>query len=104
MGRFLLGFSIALHTHAVRSEMTCRIELCRTPSGITYCLDDEPLSNGDTLEIWTTLGWVKGIFVWEGEPYLPYINAISSDKHLEPFVIVASSVCRRPLVIKKTEN
>jgi hypothetical protein len=95
---------MALHTHAVRPGMTCRIELCRIPSGITYCLDGQPLSNGDALEIWTTLGWVKGIFAWEGEPYLPYINVTSSDKHLEPFVIVTSSVCRRPEVAVQTEN
>ena len=95
---------MALHTHAVRSGITCRIEICRTPSGITYCLDGQPLTNGDTLEIWTTLGWVRGIFAWEGEPYLPYINATSSDKSLEPFVIVTSSVCRRPQVAVQTEH
>ncbi len=95
---------MTLHTHAVSSGMTSRIELCRIPSGITYCLDGQPLTNGDSLEIWTTLGWVKGIFAWEGEPYLPYINATSSDKHLEPFVIVTSSVCRRPQVTVQTEH
>jgi hypothetical protein len=88
----------------VRSGITCRIEICRIPSGITYCLDGEPLTNGDTLEIWTTLGWVKGIFAWEGEPYLPYINATSSEKSREPFVIVSSSVCRRPQITIQTKN
>ena len=83
--------------------MTSRIELCRIPGGITYSLDGQPLTNGDTLEIWTTLGWVKGIFAWEGEPYLPYINATSSER-LEPFVIVTSSVCRRPQAVGHTEN
>ena len=85
----------------MRSAMASRIELCRAPSG--YRLDDQPLTNGDSLEIWTTLGWVRGMFAWEGEPYLPYINATSGER-LEPFVIVTGSVCRRPEWIEKTDN
>ncbi len=95
---------MALHTHTVRPKMTCQIEICRIPDGTTYCLDGQPLTNGDSLEIWTTLGWVKGHFVWGGEPYLPYVNVTANDRHLEPFVIVASSLCRRPQVAVQTEN
>lgn len=91
------------HTHAVRPRTTCRIERRRIPSGITYCLEGQPLTNGDSLEIWTTLGWVRGVFTWEGEPHLPFIGATLGE-HLEPFVIVTSSVCRRPASIDKAKH
>jgi hypothetical protein len=80
----------------MHSGLTSRIELCRVTHGIQYRLDGKDLHNGDPLEVWTTLGWVRGVFAWEGEPYLPYVNVASADHHLEPFVIVTSSLCRRP--------
>jgi hypothetical protein len=83
-----------LHTHAVHSELTSRIELCRDANGVRYQLDGNNLRNGDPLEVWTTLGWIKGDFFWEGEPYLPYLNF--AEKSREPFVIVSYSLCRRP--------
>jgi hypothetical protein len=84
-----------MHTHAVRPRLSNRIELYRTREGVWYQLDGQHVRNGDPLEVWTTLGWVKGTFAWEGEPYLPYVNVISQQQ-TEPFVIVTSSLCRWP--------
>jgi hypothetical protein len=78
----------------MRSNLTNRIELCRDTNGVRYQLDGNNLRNGDPLEVWTTLGWIKGDFCWDGEPYLPYLGF--AEKSREPFVIVSHSLCRRP--------
>jgi hypothetical protein len=71
------------------------LELHREPLVSTYRLNGLLLCNGDPLEIWTTLGWVRGMFSWQGDPYFPCIGFAGSRK---PLVIVSSSRCRRPQV------
>ena len=71
--------------------------LHRETHRIVYRLDGHDLKVGDSLEVWTTLGWVLGVFTWDGEPHLPYVSILKDSAALEPFVILTSSVCRRPL-------
>jgi hypothetical protein len=81
-----------------------RIELFREAGGVSYRLDGESLRNGDPLEVWTTLGWVRGVFAWEGEPYLPYVNVQTADRKLEPHVIVTGSLCHRPQATRQVQH
>jgi hypothetical protein len=64
---------------------------------VAYRLDGHDLKVGEPLEVWTTLGWVIGVFTWDGEPHLPYVSILKDAGGLEPFVILTSSLCRRPL-------
>jgi hypothetical protein len=78
------------------------LELHREAHRITYRLDGYDLNNGDLLEIWTTLGWVRGVFTWEGESHLPYINL--PDRERASFVILTSSLCRRASHLKQNNG
>ena len=80
------------------------LELHRDAHRITYRLDGCDLNNGDPLEIWTTLGWVRGVFTWEGESHLPYVSLQNESGMLEPFVILASSLCRRASHLKQSSG
>jgi hypothetical protein len=71
------------------------LELHRELLVSIYRLNGLLLCNGDPLEVSTTLGWVRGAFSWQGDPYLPCIGFAGSR---EPLVIVSSSQCRRPQV------
>jgi hypothetical protein len=71
------------------------LELHREPLVSTYRLNGLSLCNGDPLEVLTTLGWVRGVFSWQGDPYFPCIEFAGSR---EPLVIVSSGLCRRPRV------
>jgi hypothetical protein len=72
------------------------LEFRREPLGGSYWLNGVLLSNGDPLEVYTTLGWVRGVFFWQGGSYLPCVEP--SNKHQgEVSVILSSSVCRRLL-------
>jgi hypothetical protein len=73
-----------------------KLELHREAHRLTYRLEDRELNVGDPLEVWTTLGWIRGMFTWEGESHLPYVSPQNESGVLEPFVILNSSLCRRP--------
>jgi hypothetical protein len=78
--------------------LASRLEVVRDVDGrIAYRLGGCALRLGDALEVWTTIGWVQGLFTWEGEPHFPYISLVKDSGQLEPFVILTSSLCRRPL-------
>jgi hypothetical protein len=62
-----------------------------------YRLDGQDLKVGDPLEVWTTLGWVLGVFAWDGEPHLPCVSILKDSGGPDPFVILTSSLCRRPV-------
>jgi hypothetical protein len=79
------------------------LELHREAHRITYRLDGYDLNNGDLLEIWTTLGWVRGVFTWEGESQLPYIK-LRDQERLASFVILPSSRCRRASHLKQNSG
>jgi hypothetical protein len=79
------------------SRSAKRLVLHRETHRIVYRLDGQELNVGDPLEVWTTLGWVLGVFTWDGEPHLPYVSLLKESGVLEPFVILTSSLCRRPL-------
>jgi hypothetical protein len=78
------------------SRLTSKLELHREAQCVTYRFEGCDLNVGDPLEIWTTLGWVRGVFTWEGESHLPYVSPPTKSGVLEPFMIVNNSVCRRP--------
>jgi hypothetical protein len=39
----------------------------------------------------------KPDFTWQGKPHLPYVSLLNGTGTLEPFVILTSSMCRRPM-------
>jgi hypothetical protein len=79
------------------SRSAKQLVLHRETHCVAYRLDGVDLIVGDPLEVWTTLGWVLGVFTWDGEPHFPYVSIINDSGGLEPFVILTSSLCRRPL-------
>jgi hypothetical protein len=79
------------------SRSANQLVLHRETHRVVYRLDGHDLNVGDSLEVWTTLGWVLGVFTWDGEPHLPYVSILKDSGALEPFVILTSSVCRRPV-------
>jgi hypothetical protein len=78
------------------SRTARQLVLHRETHCVAYRLDGVDLKVGDSLEVWTTLGWVLGVFTWDGEPHLPYVSILKDSGALEPFVILSSSLCRRP--------
>jgi hypothetical protein len=78
------------------SRTAKQLVLHRENHFIVYRLDGQDLKVGDPLEVWTTLGWVLGVFTWDGEPHWPYVSILKDSGGLEPFVILTSSLCRRP--------
>jgi hypothetical protein len=79
------------------SDAFDHLELRREPLGGSYWLNGVLLSNGDPLEVYTNVGWVRGVFFWQGGSYLPCV-ASGAQRESEVFVILSSSVCRRPQV------
>jgi hypothetical protein len=79
------------------SRSANQLVLNREAHRVSYRLDGVDLIVGDSLEVWTTLGWVLGVFTWDGEPHLPYVSILKDSGGLDPFVILTSSLCRRPV-------
>jgi hypothetical protein len=98
MGVFHTGFSNRWLDGAMPARSARTLEFHRDAHRVTYRLEGRDLNNGDPLEIWTTLGWVQGIFTWEGESHLPYISLPNHGQG--SFVILTSSLCRRPLQLR----
>jgi hypothetical protein len=78
-------------------DASAHLEFRREPLGGSYWLHGQVLSNGDPLEVFTTLGWVRGVFSWQGESYLPCVEP-HGKQPFEATVILSSSICRRPHV------
>jgi hypothetical protein len=74
-----------------------QLVLHRETHRVVYRLNGHDLNVGDPLEVWTTLGWVLGVFTWDGEPHLPYVSILKDSGAPDPFVILTSSLCRRPV-------
>jgi hypothetical protein len=79
------------------ADTSGQLELRRGPHVGSYWLHGQLLCTGDPLEVLTTLGWMRGVFSWQGESYLPCVEPHGKHK-AEVFVILSSSICRRPQV------